>query len=99
MNSVSNLRKIMTMNEYANVFGTPSKEYVFKGLPVRVVKAGNKMVMDKNKPYTVHYKRMGKNFKTFAECLEYISSERYIFDNEMVEKASKDPSFHYNLYA
>jgi len=99
MNSISELRKIMTMNEYSKVYGTPDKEYSFEGLPVMIIKAGSKMCCNKSKPYTVKYKRLGKYFKTLVECLEYILSENYIYDNEMVVRASKDMNFHYNCNA
>jgi len=84
------------MREYNNSYGTPNKEYDFEELPVRIVKSGSQMAFEKGKPYTVHHKRMGKNFKTLVECLEYILSKRYIYDNEMNERCVKNSSFHYS---
>ena len=95
--TISALRKIMTMKEYSNFNGTPNKEYEFEELPVRIVRSGSQRAFEKGKPYTVHHKRIGKNFKTLVECLEYILSERYIYDSKMNERCIRDSSFHYNV--
>jgi hypothetical protein len=87
----------MTKHTYENIYGTPTIEYHFESTGAWIEKRGSKMAYIKNKPYSVRYGNLGKNFKTLNECLEYILTGDYVFENEMVKKASKDISFHYDV--
>jgi len=99
MKTISELRKIMQKNSYKNVYGTPTTEYHFENIGAWIEKRGSKLTYDKSKPYSVRYRGLGKNFKTLSECLEYISMERYINESELVKRACKNSSFHYNVNA
>lgn len=90
----SDLRKIMSKQQYSNVFGTPTIEYHFENIDAWIEKAGSKIPHDKNKPYNVRYKRLHKNFKTLNECLDYILCNSYIYDNNILEDSLKN---HYSF--
>jgi hypothetical protein len=95
LNTISDLRKVMNKQVYENVYGTPSIEYNFEDVPAWIEKLGSKMAHDKNRPYRVRYKGLGKNFKTLNECLQYILYGSYIHDSEMLENSIKN-HFSYN---
>ncbi len=64
-------KKLITKISIPSVYGSDSIEYTITGSNVRIVKAGNKLQTNREKPYEVVFNRQYWRFKTLKESLEF----------------------------